>query len=114
MMRYGLLGCIAAGAVAVALASWVFRSAIAAPPGGAVAPASLAGRSPQDAAQTATPIKHLVIIFNENVSFDHYFATYPKATNPPGEPVFAAAHGTPSVNNLANAHLLTNNPNFTN
>jgi len=25
---------------------------------------------------TATPIKHLVIIFQENVSFDHYFATY--------------------------------------
>ena len=34
---------------------------------------------------TATPIKHLVVIFNENVSFDHYFATYPNATNPPGE-----------------------------
>ena len=31
---------------------------------------------------TATPIKHLVIIFQENVSFDHYFATYPNATNP--------------------------------
>jgi len=29
--------------------------------------------------QTATPIKHLVIIFQENVSFDHYFATYPNA-----------------------------------
>jgi phospholipase C len=27
--------------------------------------------------QTATPIKHLVIIFQENISFDHYFATYP-------------------------------------
>src|SRR5262249_16087270 len=26
---------------------------------------------------TATPIKHLVVIFNENRSFDHYFATYP-------------------------------------
>jgi phospholipase C len=24
---------------------------------------------------TATPIKHLVVIFQENVSFDHYFAT---------------------------------------
>ena len=32
---------------------------------------------------TATPIQHLVVIFQENVSFDHYFGTYPFATNPP-------------------------------
>ncbi len=51
-------------------------TAIAAP-GGAVAPAGPGGRGPQDAVPTATPIKHLVIIYNENVSFDHYFATYP-------------------------------------
>ena len=25
------------------------------------------------------PIKHLVVIFDENVSFDHYFGTYPFA-----------------------------------
>jgi phospholipase C len=71
--------------------------------------------SPQDEAQTATPIKHLVVIFNENRSFDHYFATYPEATNPPGEPVFKAARNTPAVNNLAaNPFLLNNNGNFTN
>jgi phospholipase C len=81
---------------------------------GAVAPASLAGASPQDAAQTATPIKHLVVIFNENVSFDHYFATYPTAANPRGEPPFTALSGTPRVDNLFTANLLTNNPNFTN
>src|SRR5579863_1525077 len=63
---------------------------------------------------TATPIKHLVVIYDENVSFDHYFATYPSATNPAGEPSFNAQRGTPKVNNLANANLLTNNPNFTN
>ncbi len=79
-----------------------------------IAPASVSGASPQDKAATTTPIKHLVIIFNENVSFDHYFATYPKAANPPGEPAFTANPGTPSVNNLVNANLLTNNPNFTN
>jgi len=62
---------------------------------------------------TATPIKHLVVIFQENVSFDHYFATYPNAANPPGEPRFIAAPGTPSVNGLAGA-LLTGNPNATN
>jgi phospholipase C len=70
--------------------------------------------SPQNSARTATPIKHLVVIFNENRSFDHYFATYPKAANPSGEPVFKADKNTPKVNNLANANLLTNNPNFKN
>lgn len=65
-------------------------------------------------AKTATPIKHLVVIFNENVSFDHYFATYPKATNPPGEPAFEAAPNTPAANTLAAAGLLSDNPNFTN
>src|ERR1700749_4020468 len=59
--------------------------------------------SSQNSARTATPIKHLVVIFNENESFDHYFATYPKAQNPSGEPVFKAARNTPKVNNLANA-----------
>ena len=62
--------------------------------------------------RTATPIRHLVVIFDENVSFDHYFATYPVATNPPGEPRFIAAPGTPRVDNLANAHLLARNPNL--
>ncbi len=63
---------------------------------------------------TATPIKHVVVIYQENVSFDHYFATYPTATNPTGEPAFTAKSGTPTVNNLVSANLLTNNPNFTN
>ena len=60
---------------------------------------------------TATPIQHLVVIFNENVSFDHYFGTYPLATNPGGEPPFKAAPGTPTVNGLGNA-LLNANPNL--
>ena len=59
---------------------------------------------------TATPIKHLVVIFQENVSFDHYFATYPHAANPPGEPAFHAAHDTPTINGLTGT-LLTSNPN---
>jgi phospholipase C len=33
---------------------------------------------------TATPIKHVVVIFNENISFDHCFGTYPNALNLPG------------------------------
>ncbi|MDE2458663.1 MAG: alkaline phosphatase family protein [Rhodospirillales bacterium] len=79
---------------------------------GAVAPSG--NHDGTDHLKTATPIKHLVVIYDENVSFDHYFATYPQATNPPGEPKFTALSGTPLVNNLANANLLTNNPNFTN
>ncbi|HUK35877.1 MAG TPA: alkaline phosphatase family protein [Vicinamibacterales bacterium] len=62
---------------------------------------------------TATPITHLVVIFDENISFDHYFGTYPHAANAPGEPEFHAAPGTPQVNGLT-TDLLTKNPNFTN
>ena len=61
--------------------------------------------------QTATPIQHLVIIFDENVSFDHYFATYPNALNPKGENKFTPAAKTPTVNGLTSA-LQTNNPNL--
>ncbi len=61
----------------------------------------------------ATPIRHVVVIYDENVSFDHYFATYPKAANPPGEPRFVAAADTPAVNGL-DTTLLTANPNSAN
>ena len=50
---------------------------------------------------TTTPIKHVIVIFQENVSFDHYFATYPFAANSTsGEPVFEAAPDTPAVDGL--------------
>src|ERR1700677_3846099 len=62
-------------------------------------------------AKTATPIKHIVIIFGENRSFDHYFGTYPNATNPAGEPAFRPLPNTPTINGLSNA-LLNNNPNL--
>jgi phospholipase C len=52
---------------------------------------------------TATPIQHLVVVFQENVSFDHYFGTYPNAANPAGEPQFHARPGTPTVNGYSNA-----------
>jgi phospholipase C len=66
-----------------------------------------------DSVSTATPIKHVVVIFGENISFDHYWGTYPYATNPAGEPKFYPAPGTPSVNGLSDG-LLSNNPNFLN
>ncbi len=60
---------------------------------------------------TATPIQHLVVIFQENVSFDHYFGTYPYATNPAGEPKFTASPATPSINGYGYT-LLNANPNL--
>ena len=74
---------------------------------------SMVANPPSARAQdsTTTPIKHLVIIFGENNSFDHYFGTYPKALNPPGQPAFHASAGTPSVNGLKGS-LLTHNPNL--
>jgi phospholipase C len=67
---------------------------------------------------TTTPIKHLVVIFDENVSFDHYFGTYPFAANTDGSS-FHAKPGTRPVNGLYTkitpsgpvGPLLTNNPN---
>jgi phospholipase C len=59
---------------------------------------------------TTTPIKHLVVIFDENNSFDHYFGTYPYAANVAGEPAFHRRRETPSVNGLT-PELILHNPN---
>src|SRR5580765_8916237 len=59
-----------------------------------------------------SPIEHLVVIFQENNSFDHYFGTYPVAANTDGQH-FTAAPGTPAVNGLT-PDLLTHNPNLAN
>jgi phospholipase C len=60
-------------------------------------------------------IKHVVVIFDENVSFDHYFGTYPNATNPSGENQFTAAAGTQTPDNyVTNSSLLSANPNAAN
>ena len=61
---------------------------------------------------SAQVIKHVVVIFGENVSFDHYFGTYPTASNPGSDSVkFTAASGTSVPNNLVSQNLLTTNPN---
>jgi phospholipase C len=76
------------------------------PAAGAGAPAH-----PGGAATTATPIKHLVVVFDENVSFDHYFGTYPVAANTDGTR-FTAARDTPKdIDTLRHAGLLATNPN---
>ena len=103
-LRKGIAG-LGAGAVALLLVA----SPVAAPPANASTTARLAAQlgSPK------TPIQHLVVIFQENESFDHYFATYPNAANSAGEDPFTAAAGTPSVNGLSGT-LLTANPNGAN
>jgi phospholipase C len=68
--------------------------------GGALALAAPSHHPPRARAAAATPIKHVVVIFQENVSFDHYFGTYPNTNNLADTPG-AGGHGT----------LLTNNPN---
>ena len=64
-----LLGC--ASLLAIASLAWV-SSALAAPPLG-----------PNDN-NTKTPIKHVIVIYGENRSFDHLFATY---VSPSGDKV---------------------------
>ena len=73
-----------------------------------------------------TPIRHVVVIYQENVSFDHYFGTYPHAANTDGTR-FTPRPGTPAVDGLrpAKSHslprrlrhsrnLITSNPNAAN
>lgn len=69
--------------------------------------------APGAAQEVRTPIKHVIVLFQENIAFDHYFGTYPNALNLPGEPAFQAAPGTPTVNGLTPA-LLQANPNKVN
>jgi phospholipase C len=61
----------------------------------------------------ATPIEHVVVLFGENESFDHYFGTYPDATNPAGQPVFTANGAEPAIDGLT-VPLRTANPNARN
>jgi phospholipase C len=63
-------------------------------------------------AKTKTPIKHVVVIFQENVSYDHYFGTYPKATNKGGGTKFKAKKDTPTNDNLVTSKRLKKNPNL--
>jgi phospholipase C len=68
-----------------------------------------AGAAPTAAAAdraTTTPIKHVVVIFDENVSFDHYFGTYPYAANTDGTPFTPAADTPKRIETALNAGLL--------
>ena len=94
MIRPARLTLACAGTAALAMSA-LSASAVA-------ADAAASGRHGDTS--TSTPIKHVVVIFGENVSFDHYFATYPNAANIAGDkqqgtgvpaPSFQAAKHTP-------------------
>jgi phospholipase C len=115
-MHHALPAALAATALAAA-------AALAPAPASGADPASASGANPASArsaiaparSATASPIKHLVVLFDENVSFDHYFGTYPKAANTDGTRFTAApaAPGAAAPVNLLSDHarLLTHNPN---
>jgi phospholipase C len=114
---------LAVGA-AVALAAGAAAGATAASASTSVNRAFAGYKAPAPVSQTlyrgstSTPIKHLVVLFDENESFDHYFGTYPFAANTDGTK-FVAKPGTPTVNGLYTkikksgpvGPLLTSNPN---
>ena len=98
MRHRGRVGALLA-ALAVSGGAVVASSAAA---GGAHAKAGSGSARPAAKAAepgTTTPIKHIVVIFQENVSFDHYFGTYPQAANSDGQP-FKAAKNTPAIDGL--------------
>ncbi|MDB4895084.1 MAG: phospholipase, partial [Firmicutes bacterium] len=80
----------------VTRARWMAAAAVAAVAAGSLSGCKTAGPPPAAAPQTVTagpavteqsPIKHLVVVFQENVSFDRYFGTYPGANGfPQGDP----------------------------
>jgi phospholipase C len=88
---------LAAGAAAAATAASASTAPAKVAYAGYHTPATVSRTIYKD--KTKTPIKHLVVIFDENVSFDHYFGTYPYAANTDGTP-FVAKPGTKDVNGL--------------
>jgi phospholipase C len=110
-------------ALTLTAAAGIFAAMAFGVTGASASGAAASARQGASYGDTATPIKHLVVIFDENISFDHYFGTYPYAANPAGEPAFHAKAGTPTVNGLYNdltsaglptGPLLTTNPNKSN
>ncbi len=101
----GAVSAAAMGAAVIGISMSSADSGTSTPGSSVAATAAVAASAP-----TTTPIKHVVVLFDENISFDHYFATYPYAQNRPGENQFTAKPNTPTVNGLSGA-LLTANPN---
>src|ERR1700722_19636458 len=97
---YTALGAAAVLGAGIAAGSTVTGANASADTGNSVpGPATSAASSWTITSRTATPIKHVVVLFDENESFDHYFGTYPYAANTDGS-TFKAKPGTPTVNGL--------------
>ena len=116
---YAAIGAATVLAAGVAVGTTVAGANAAPDTAGAVAvPKTSPASSWTITSPTASPIKHVVVIFDENESFDHYFGTYPFAANTDGT-AFHAKRGTPTVNGLytkitskgPTGPLLTSNPN---
>ncbi|MBV8302003.1 MAG: alkaline phosphatase family protein, partial [Candidatus Dormibacteraeota bacterium] len=108
VLRHALV----AGSVATVAAGTVVQVASHESNSRPVTDAQVQGGTSDSHRDTKTPIKHIVVIFQENVSFDHYFGTYPHAANTDGSS-FTPRDDTPTVNGLSRA-LLLNNPNGAN
>jgi phospholipase C len=108
---YVTVGAVAAVGAAVSFSAVSLASTQAAgqTAGSAAVPATAPASQYRVVAPTSTPIKHVVVLFDENESFDHYFGTYPNAANTDGS-AFHAKPGTPKVNGLTPA-LLEHNAN---
>ena len=117
--------CASAGALAALVVGITVPGSDAAPRRVVVAGRRLGGRadgcaqrrpawpsSTRKKAKTKTPIKHVVVIFDENISYDHYFGTYPEATNKGGGTKFKAKKDTPKNDNLITSKKLKKNPNL--
>jgi phospholipase C len=108
---YVTLGAVAAvgAAVSFSAVSLAAAQATGQTAGSAAVPATAPASQYRVVAPTSTPIKHVVVLFDENESFDHYFGTYPNAANTDGS-TFHAKPGTPKVNGLT-PQLLAHNAN---
>jgi phospholipase C len=119
--RYTAAAIVVAVGAALTVSSVSLASSSTVKPADAVSVPATASASLYRLSRTATPIKHVVVLFDENESFDHYFGTYPYAANTDGSP-FHAKPGTPTVNGLYSkitpsgpvGPLLTDNPNLYN
>lgn len=127
MKKKAILGLAASGLVAMSSIFATSLPTFAAQNQNGVKTTILSNVLSDKSVQTTTPIKHVVVIFGENVSFDHYFGTYPYALNVKGEPNFTPKSNTPEVNNLLTpkdyngtqpgiekTNLITNNSNTAN
>ena len=108
---YVTVGAVAAVGAAVSFSAVSLASTQAAgqTAGSAAVPATAPASQYRVVAPTSTPIKLVVVLFDENESVDHYFGTYPNAANTDGS-AFHAKPGTPKVNGLTPA-LLEHNAN---